>query len=399
MSAYMNISEEFDEIEIIVKDLTTGLPESASENRIGFLVCDSHLECKELLNHLRKKITFPIIGGTTFTYPLQGKNDEVSASLTVLDIEKMNYSIAVSQPLSEADSDRQMKELYDQCTGGLDVSPKMLMMFQPMIPGLNADRFITGLISLSGEIPLFGGMTMNDLDSTAAGVFADGNVYGDRIVLVALGGDIRPVFSVGSQMTAMSEYAPVVTASDGNIVRCVDEMTFCDYMRSIGISPEQRRNGVDALVQYGPLPCRLRNKLQDDDGIPELRCISYTNVEEGSVAFSSSLPVGTRVNIGVIQKNDVVESSRGCLNHLTAQMKTEEESGYRYSAIFSVPCVARYFAMLGGENLESKLLTDEIPRHLAVSAYYGFCEIGPTQGQNGEHHNRSHNASIVMCAL
>jgi hypothetical protein len=240
---------------------------------------------------------------------------------------------------------------------------------------------------------------MNDLESTKAAVFSGGQVYYDRMVLIALGGAIRPVFAVGSQMTPMSDYAPAVTESDHNVVRRLDDMSFCDYMSSIGISPEARRNGVDALVQYGPLPCQLRNKLAEDDGIPELRCISYTNIEEGSVAFSSDLPVGTRVNIGIIQKEDVVESFGSCMETLKRQMEQEEQDGYRFKVLFAVPCVARYFAMLGGENLESRLLRDEVPGDLAVSAYYGFLEVGPTVGKDGAIHNRSHNASIVMCAI
>lgn len=399
MSAYTNSSNDFSDIKKIVEDLTRGISAVEGNAKLGFLTCDSLVDYESLLTELSTRIDFPIVGGTTFTYPLSGDPLGTSAALTVLSLDHLAFSIHITEPLAEERSLEQVTMVYQECLAGLGSVPKLFMPFIPMSPGLKADQFFTDLFSLAGPVPVFGGVTTDDLDTTKAAVFAGGKVYHDRMVLIALGGAIQPVFSVGSQLTPMSEYAPTVTKSDANIVYQVDDMTFCDYMRSIGISPEERKNGVDALAQYGPLPCRLRNKLTDDDGIPELRCISYTNVEEGSAAFSSCLPVGTKVNVGVILKEDVVESSRRCLNQLVEKMKAVESTGYHYSTLFSIPCVARYFAMLGGENLESMLLTEEIPEHLAISTYYGFCEIGPTQGEEGTIHNRSHNASVVMCAI
>ena len=102
--------------------------------------------------------------------------------------------------------------------------------------------------------------------------------------------------------------------------------------------------------------------------------------------------------MGSIQKNDVVESSERCLNEILEKINQRENRDYQYSVLLAVPCIARYFAMLGGENLENTLLAQKIPPELVVNIFYGFCEIGPTQNKNG-YHNRSHNASIVMCAL
>ncbi len=102
--------------------------------------------------------------------------------------------------------------------------------------------------------------------------------------------------------------------------------------------------------------------------------------------------------MGSIQKNDVVESSERCLDEILEKIAAQENQDYRYSLLFTVPCIARYFAMLGGENLENTLLARKIPSGLVVNTFYGFCEIGPTQNKSG-YNNRSHNASIVMCAL
>lgn len=399
MSVYSGVSQNFQDIDIIAADLLKNIAAGGPANSIGFLTLDSQVDGTALHAKLRERVAFPIVGGTTFEYPLNMREAEISAVLTVLSRDSLEYAIAVTDPLNEARAAEQVKAAYDECLAKLPGPPRLWMLYVPMQAGVSMDPFICHLFALAGDVPVFGGVTTNDLDSTRALVFGGDSAYGDRMMLLALGGDIQPVFAVGSQLTVMTEYAPTVTESDGNLVHRVDDMTFCDYMRGLGIAPEDRMNGVDALVQYGPLPVQLRHKLRDDDGVPELRCISFTDVERGCAAFSSSLPVGTRVNVGMSQKGDVTESSRRCIRELEARMRAKESQGYTYSLIFSVTCVARYFAMLGGENLESALLLNEAPEHLPVNTYYGFCEVGPTQGQNGEIHNRSHNASIVMCAI
>lgn len=399
MTVHKGLSYNFQDIDAIADDLLENIAGDTRRHALGFLTLDSQIDGAALLAKLKAKAAFPIVGGTTFEYPLNAPGREISASLTVLDDERLQYALSVTEPLDDRQAAEQIKAAYDECLAKLGHKPKLWMLYAPMKAGVAMDPFISHLFALAGDVPVFGGVTTNDLDSTRALVFADDTTYDNRMLLLGLGGDIKPVFAVGSQLTVMTEYGPTVTESDGNLVHRVDDMTFCEYMRGLGIAPEDRENGVDALVQYGPLPVQLRHKLRDDDGVPELRCISFTDPEKGCAAFSSSLPVGTKVNVGMIQKNDVTESSRRCLQELTQNMQAEEAGGYKYSLVFSVTCVARYFAMLGGENLESSLLLNEAPAHLPVSTYYGFCEVGPTLGRDAEVHNRSHNASIVMCAI
>lgn len=398
MSAITTSSRNFDDTDAIVSDLLTGVTISDTQHTLALLMCDSRVSCKPLVKALSLQLGVSVLGGTTLTLPLSESPDETSATLTVFSKPGLEYSVAVSPPLEEESFEAQMNELHRQCLATLKGEPKLLMPFIPLVPGLGTDKFVSRLFQLAGNTPVFGGTTTNDLASTQALVFAAGTVWEQNMVLVAISGDIQPAFAMASQLTVMAEYGPAVTHNEGNVVYKVDDMTFCEYLQSMGISPEQRQNGVDALVQYGPLPARLRGK-GEDDGVPEIRCISYTNPQEGSAAFSSELPEGTRVNIGLIHKDDVAQSARHCVNTLLDAMKSQEKTGYRYEMLFCLPCLARYYAMLGGENIESKLLNEMLPGTLAPTGYYGFLEIAPTYGADGKIHNRSNNASLVICAL
>ena len=401
MSAVLYTSSHFDTPEVLVAELLENMQPCDPAHTIGILLCDSLVDCPSVLKQLGGRLSFPIVGGTALAFPVFGaEGEEISASLLVISSAAMKFAISVSEPLNEAEHEGQMARVFADCLERLGETPRLILPFFPLMPGVLTDRFVSELFDMAGEIPVFGGVTTNDLISTKAAVFAQGEFLPDRMALVMLGGDIRPVFAASNVVTKMAEYAPVVTKSQGNDVYCVDDMSFCDYMKTLGLSPEDRINGVDALMQYGPIPVRMHRPDQPDDGVPEVRCISYTNIEKGSVVFSGGVPEGTRVSVSILRKEDVEESTRLCAEQLKSRMAAEEARGAAYSVALCVSCVARYFVLVGGDNVERACLARELPASLPASGYYAFCEIGPTLlAGEGKVFNRSHSASIVMCAF
>lgn len=397
MSAIVSTSQEFDNIDVIINDLKKDINKDLP-NAFGILICDSMIDYAKVSANLSAILSFPIVGGTTLSFPFSvGSKEELSASLIIFSKENINFSISISESLQEEKSQEQMQAVYNNCTSQLREPPKIIIPFFPLMPGVMIDKFINNLFTTAGNVPVFGGVTTDDLIQTKAAVFLNGKTLHNQMILLMINGDINPVFSVGSQVSCMAEYAPAVTKSENNIVYEVDNMPFCDYLKSLGISPENRINGVDALLQYGPLPVQLREKLENDDDILEIRCISNTNIDNGSVAFSSNLPLGTKVNVSVLDKEDVKDSAINCLKNVKEKMQKQEADGYEFSMLFCVSCVARYFALVGVDYFERQFLDSEMPKNLPAISYYGFCEICPT----GDLvlNNRSHNASIIMCAF
>lgn len=399
MAGITNQSRNFTSSTTVVEDLCAHLAPAALKGAVGILMCDSQLNGEAIIQALDARLGIPLVGGTTALLPLQESPGEISATLTILQKEGLQVAVAVSPPLQQQAAAAQVEEVYTHCLARLGGPARLLVPLLPLAPGFSADAFVQQLFRLAGDVPVFGGVTTDDLETTSAAVFAEGHAYADRMVLLALGGDICPVFAMGAQVSEMADYAPAVSETDGNLVLRVDDMSFCDYMRSLGIAPEDRINGVDALVQYGPLPVQLRRAAQTEDGVPEIRCISYTDVQQGSAAFSSPLPVGTRISMGLIQKSDVVESAERCLAILMDAMRKKQAEGYEFSLLMSLPCIARYYAMTGAENLEDKLLRAQLPAGLALCSGYVFYEIAPTLGPAGRVQNRTNNASLIMCAL
>lgn len=390
---------EFEDSDLIARQLLGGLRDADSIN-LGVLMCSASIDYGAVLKLVAASVNFPVIGGTTLAFPMTGgEATPVSASLALVSNNKMRVGIAVSDELDAARAAEQMRDVYERASAALGGEPRLIIPYIPLIPGEVTAGMVSALFDISGGVPVFGGVCTGDLISAPAYVFANGEAMRDRLVLLLVGGEISPVFAVGNTITTMAEYGPMVTAAEANIVKTVDEMTFCDYLKSQGIAPKDRVSGVDAIMQYGPLPVLVRRKGQPDDGVPEVRCVHYTNVGEGSAGFSAAIPVGSRVNLGILRPDDVAQSAKDCLMRLMSGVSAGRGRGYSYSAIFCVSCVGRYFVYVGMANKERQILAGLHPAGLASSDYYGLCELGPTMDNSGTTINRSHSASIAMCAF
>lgn len=399
MQSFWGESRNFTEPKVIAAELTKDIPAITGKNSIAFLSCDSQVDSAALLTILSELLECPIVGASTFGFPTSKMVNQVGALLILLSGDDVHFSIAVSQQLTQENAFAQIKDVYSRCTADLDFPPKLIMPFIPFSPHILFDIFTDQLLALAGSIPVFGGIATGDLESIPAMVYADGSVFTDRMVLVSMGGNIRPVFSVGMQITKMSDYAPEITHSIQNTVYKVDDLTFCDYLHSIGIQPKEHIPGLEALMQYGPLACELKKNCADLSRHPDVRVIRHTNLEEKSAVFTGHIPVGSRINTGMVQKDDVVNSMNACLEKLKHRINAEENQGYNFSAVFCISCVARYFSMLGADTSEKKMITENLPEHLAPYIAYGFGEIAPSSSVKGNVQNHMHYTSIIMCAI
>ena len=397
MTSLVYTSKNFYDLELILKDLTEDLKKQNITNALGIMFCDARVDVNTLVPKLQKELIFPVVGGTTLSIPFTSDDkSELSTSLLVIRSDRYKFSFALSDTMDAQKHSEQTKSVYKNCMERLGEKPKLVMPFLPHMPGFPMDAFIEDIFRAADGVPVFGGVVTGDLISTGAFVFADGKLYRDSMLLVMFSGDIKPVFAIGNTIT-LSETDGLVTESKGNLVQKIGDMTFCNYMRSIGVEPEKRVNGLDALMQYGPLPVVIKRKDKQEDGVPEVRCISYTNVEEGSAVFSGEVPAGSHINMGVLHVEDVESSVKASLDFLMGQVSRQKDD---YSVLLCISCVARYFVFAGEENMERKLLTEKKHEKIAATGYYGFCEIGPTyEKSSGNIINRSHSASIIFCVF
>ena len=392
MRSIVSSTTHFNDADRMLRDLIIDIPDLPPAESVGFLACASQSNHDALAGALQKALPFPVVGGTTLRSPFAPREEDVGASLTVLSRPGLRYAIGVSGEPKAGGERELMEKLHRDCTVSLGAAPALFLLIMPILPNLMAGDYLKHLFSLAGRVPVFGGMVSDDFDSDRFAVFAGGRAYQDRMVMVGIGGSVDPVFSVGCRMTALSGYRPTVTEADGNIIRRVDTMTFCEFLTRMGF-PEDVR-----LLSDFTLCVSIEGGVSARDGIPEITHLARTDPESGSGFFGSDIPEGSRISLGVLRPEDVVGSAAHCIGEMAAAMRAREAAGYEFGMAFCLPCVGRYYAMLGRDNEEGRMLREAFSA-VPLFGYYGFNEICPSHDTDGRRFNRQYSDSMVICAL
>lgn len=396
MPAFTNLTRSFTNVKRMVDELSQGISGQDLPNAIGLLTCFSEIDFEELVSGLADTLNFPVVGGTTWASPFAPREDEVSASLTVLYGEDIRHSINVSAPLERGGNmHNQMSELYDGCLDRLDGPPKMFLIFIPLAHDMDMSHpYLPCLFELAQDVPVFGGMVSEDFGTGRAAVLAEGRAYNQSAALVAFSGDINPVFAVGSELDTKSVYAPVVTKAENNIVYKVDDMTFCDYLESLNFVPDDSKVHMDWMVS-----AILEGKSSKIDGRPDICELSYVRTADGSAAFSTTIPVGVKIRLGALTKNNVLKSAEMAMKEINQKVEAQKEEGAKHNVFLAISCLSRYYAQVGDDNLEGEQLKALAPEGLPTFGFYAFKEICPTLNRKNKTFNRTHNESLALCVL
>jgi hypothetical protein len=232
-------------------------------------------------------------------------------------------------------------------------------------------------------------------------MYANGRPYTDRAAVVLVGGNVRPLFSVQNVLSAFSEQKRTVTKAKDNLIYTVEEMSFVDYLKSVGMS-------VDDLIEQGDLAVYVSTPLKvylnkDDynDGIPVVRTIKSLNPEDGSGVLFGSISEKSAISIATMKRQDIQDSCRMAIKEILEKIAAsrENETDYAYTTLICISCGGRYMVMADDKDIEGNIILENLPEYLTLSGFYAYGEVCPTGVRGGKAINRVHNESIVMCAL
>ncbi len=364
--------------------------------RSGFTLfaCPPDGEYAKFLTELQCATGTTLIGGTTIASPFHSADDTLTLELSCIDKPGLLHSLALSEPVTTATNCEDMRRLFTTCLNGLPVQPKMFFLILPIVPNLFIDNFIGALFDLAGDVPIFGGMVADEFNQGTGMVFLDNQAYRDRMILVALGGTIEPVFAAGYEITTPTAYSPVVSIATDNIVHLVDDISIGEYLEKVGFDPA----GIAAALEDWPLPVWIRHP----DGLPNsaARVNSLVKIlPDGSGVFSSSVPVGSSIRIAFLTRANIANSANTAVKSLLAAMREKERKGYTFTRILAVSSIARYYVMSGGEQIEADILARHLPQDIGKFGAYALSEICPMSNDPGHTDSRRHIQTLALCAL
>lgn len=309
----------FENTEKMCRDLLATLPSDLGPECLGFLTASSQSQHSRLLPELQRLVSFPVVGGTTLVSPFGESDGETAANLTVLRKPGVKYVAVLSEPLREFDEKRQMARLMERCRTRLGAEAKLYLVVMPILRHMSANRYLKPLFAMAGDVPVFGGTVSDDFQADKFAVFAEGASHADRMLLVGIAGEVEPVWSVGCEVTPLSDVAPTVTASYNNVIYGLDDMTFCDYLRKLGLSHD-----IKNMADFS-LALLVSGGISVHDGVPEVAHLAATDPGLGCGIVTSDITPGCCVTLSHLTRDNILSSAQRCLDKLSRKMKEREE--------------------------------------------------------------------------
>lgn len=399
MRSAIVLTEEIDDIDLAVEELTSGVREKLGEldrASAGMIWCDADTDIEALSGRLHEELGIDIIGLTaTALIDRELGYCGCSIALLVMTGDDVCFSAGSTGPLDAGNMHGEITSAYVRARDHLGCDPKLILVCAPFIRDVTSEGYIEILDEASSHVPLFGGVASDSYDLRYQKTFFNGEASADSLRFLLIGGEVSPVFAMQHNFSGGIERKGTITKSDENVVQMVDGITFKDFLLKITSIPDEEELAFH--FQSSPFVVELPD--YDTDEQPVVRTLFSIDKSTGAGTFLSKMPEGSRISISVFQRDDIRISSSKTVDALIDQMK---EDGRPRSVMLIVTCCGRH-ALMGDEKgteisvVREKL--DEIGSHLCSMGFYAFGEYCPTKCGADCATNRYHNISFAVCAF
>jgi hypothetical protein len=397
------ITYELDDIASGVDELAESTFErlELGSESFGLLLCDSDVDHEKFAGELARKMGVPIVGfSTTAMFSRDEGLCDSAAILTTVTSDDVCFSLATSEPLTPENVVSQIEGTYKRARSSLKGDPALVMAFPPYILGIMLDTYTRELGRVSGGIPVFGGLPAHDEVHGRTSVYCGDTASPDRMTVLLMYGNVKPVMTVKNSLGVLADLKRMVTKSKDNVVYNVEGATFVEFLEQFGLDVGKLANPDEKTISFTTYPLLIeRTDVENPDGIPIVRTLHGVDLESGSGTAIGEVPEGCMISVGVLQPSDIEDSTRNSTKDLVEQMASGEADGYKYSMIFAVSCVARYYVMASRNMLECDELRSGLPDDISMTGYYSFGELCPTSIRSGKAMNAAHNESLVLLAI
>ncbi|MDR3333049.1 MAG: FIST C-terminal domain-containing protein [Synergistaceae bacterium] len=376
-------TEEIDDVEVAVSDIlgVLDMENCLLANSVGIMHCSSDFTESDVVGAICGRLPFSVVGATTLAAQVPGASSRLGLTLVVLTSGDVKFATGVSAPV-EDDMSVPVTDLYGRLTAGLPERPAMLMPFIPFMLNVGGDEFIDKIDELSGGLPAFGTVAISaETDFSNTAVIFDGKFYPASLALIALIGEVNPVFmSVSVDEKNILKQKAVITEMNRNVIERVNDTPALQYLESMGLAT----NGdVSGLVSM-PFVIML------EDGSRLIRaCVGAT--ETGGVILCGGAPLNSVLALATLSSEDVVRSTREKVSEALAQ------AGGRGVLMYS--CAARNWALgtkfMAEQEVVDGCIGDSAPYHFV----YSGGEIFPAFFADGSVSNQLQNDTMILCIL
>ncbi len=340
--------------------------------RAGVVIASAEFDHQAVLAELTQ--AFPgveFVGATSageFTSGLGPSDDSVSLCLFASDTIDIRSGAGLG--LSR-DPDAAVQTALDQALSRLDGPPRLCLAFPDgMLSAM--DKVLEALTRRLGTTcPAFGGGAARPWDSALpTRQFHNDQVLQDALTVLCFSGPLDFSFCVSHCWEPVSAQSRVTESREGRILRIGDMTALEFYRHYLG------RHTSPALEH--PLAVYVSEK---DFYI---RTPAAYDESEGSITFSTSIPIGAQVALAESTAESIIESTARTIESLRYP-----DRGWPAGAlVFS--CLARKYELGARARREYEIIKEFLPWPVPIFGFHAMGEIAPPEaGQPGRFHNKT----------
>lgn len=401
MRSAVAITGEMDDMKRAADELSSGVLCSLPlpDRSCGIVFCDSEMDSRALMAGLKEKLQIPLVGCTTLAcLDRQNGFQEMAATLIVLTADDVRFALSLSDPLTSQNAGEAIARAWRRGMEDLGEPVKLGIAFPASDNDIMMDEYPDAINNISDGVPLIGGISSFSPSYGVNRILFDGEAYSDRVVFLLFGGNVRPVFSVRNVLSELTEQTRIVTRAERNTIYTVENVTFVEYLRQMGLPVEKIASDPDA-ISFVTHPLLIRAADGENDDVPVARTLHALDLENGSGTTIGKVPEGSMISVALMKRRDIEISSDQAMRNLLREMETQRKDDYAWSTILCVSCVGRHLIMGSDRDVEGRIIVQSAPGYLNLCGFYANGELCPTALKNGRIVNRAHNESIVLCAF
>jgi hypothetical protein len=386
IKAFSAFTSEVDDVDVALAEILgqLSLEDQLLSNSIGLVSCIPEFVESGVVRALQDAVPFDLIGQTTIAAASPGSDSLEILNILVITSDELMFASGQTAPVISEDVSL-IADAYHAATDAHAEKPALILAYVPLRFNVGGDFIVTAFDAASDCVPLFGSFAAdNTIDYRKCNVLYRGEASSDRLAFVAIYGAIEPQFHVATiSHDSIFEEKGVVTSSDGNQLRTVNNMTAVEFLKSKGLvavanGAIEGINSFPYIVDY-------------NDGTPPVIRVIFATTPEGDVICLGDIPVGSTLAVGHFDEEEIRVTTRRSL----ASLKNTREQ--HVGIIFS--CIGRYFTMMLGPTGETDAIHEYIdPSGVPYIFAYSGGEICPMTNIMDESSltNRFHNSTFIV---
>ncbi len=395
MKSYQAFTKEVDDIELAVSELKAGIDTSLfMKNTCGIVFCGFEPDMEALVSELGKAFDFPFFGCTGIGVLSTNGYSQSSISLLVLTADDVEFSIGMTDDINGPGDLKHFSETYKKCRQKLNCKDKLIFTYVPWLSDITFDDIVSLLDEKSGQVPIYGGIASDGWTFDHTYVFTDKGVSMSKGVMMVLGGNVEPVFTIEHSTTLTTNLHKVVTKAEGTVVYELDGHPVTEFIRDMGLITDK----TSVILDFLGTPFLATQKTKDGDEIDTLRCLGVIDHEKGACGYIGKIEEGSELNMVLISKEDIERSVKAAFDEILE--KIGNSGDYRYSSIFCSSCAARYCLLVADKNAEGRAYEGRLPENVNVQGVYIYGEFCPAHGKHrGGLYNVLSNETFTILAI